>query len=165
MPFVAFTGVNHHYHPIFFGFAVLSGETESTFVWLFDTWLESMNNKAPLTIITNQNDALANAIVRVFPTTHHALCSWHIKNKCHEKLYHVYASHPTFKSDFKRCVYKSLTIEEFENRWKEIMEKYSLSGHKWLQSLYAGKREMDWGLLKEVFCRRNDYLLKEEGDE
>lgn len=66
MLFVPFTRLNHHYHSIFFGFALLKDDTEDTFVWVLETWLEVMNNKAPVTIITDQDKSISNAIVRSF---------------------------------------------------------------------------------------------------
>ncbi|XP_016168908.1 protein FAR-RED IMPAIRED RESPONSE 1-like [Arachis ipaensis] len=39
MPFVSFVGVNHHGQPVLLGCALLSCEEESSFVWLFDSWI------------------------------------------------------------------------------------------------------------------------------
>ncbi|XP_026452146.1 protein FAR1-RELATED SEQUENCE 5-like [Papaver somniferum] len=69
MPFAPFTGVNHHYQTIQFGCALLQDETEITFQWLFHIWLESMGEKHPLAIITDQDTAMALAIKKVFPNS------------------------------------------------------------------------------------------------
>ncbi|XP_038698084.1 putative protein FAR1-RELATED SEQUENCE 10 [Tripterygium wilfordii] len=53
-------------------------ETTSSFIWLFESFLESMGNKAPKTIFTDQDQAMSNAIEKVFPNTRHRLCEWHI---------------------------------------------------------------------------------------
>ncbi|XVE91979.1 hypothetical protein REPUB_Repub01dG0057500 [Reevesia pubescens] len=53
MPFVPFTGVNHHQQSILFGCVLLWDETEETFVWLLNTWLEAMFGYHPKTIITD----------------------------------------------------------------------------------------------------------------
>ncbi|GAB2292919.1 hypothetical protein Dimus_027147 [Dionaea muscipula] len=74
MPFAPFTGVNHHFQTIQFGCALLSDETEETFVWLFNTWLEAMGNCPPVSIITDQDLTMRGAIAKVFPTTRHRLC-------------------------------------------------------------------------------------------
>ncbi|VVA38034.1 PREDICTED: FAR1-RELATED SEQUENCE, partial [Prunus dulcis] len=47
MPFAPFTGVNHHLQSIQFGCALLQDETEVTFLWLFETWLEAMGGRHP----------------------------------------------------------------------------------------------------------------------
>ena len=58
MPFVPFTGVNHHQQSILFGCALLWDETEESFVWLLNTWLEAMSGLCPKTIITDQDAAI-----------------------------------------------------------------------------------------------------------
>ncbi|XP_063939804.1 protein FAR1-RELATED SEQUENCE 5-like [Daucus carota subsp. sativus] len=35
MPFVPFTGVNHHYQSILFGFVLIRNETEESYLWVF----------------------------------------------------------------------------------------------------------------------------------
>ncbi|KAK2987533.1 hypothetical protein RJ640_015710 [Escallonia rubra] len=141
MLFAPFTGVNHHYHSILFGFTLLRDESESSFVWLFRAWLEAMKFKAPKVIITDQDLAMKKAITTVFPDTRHNLCTWHIRNKYPERLHHVYAKYPDFKQDFDKCVNKSLTIEEFEEKWEKLVEDYSLQDHEWLQHLYELKEQ------------------------
>ena len=81
MSFAPFTGVNHHLQSIQFGCALLQDETEATFLWLFQTWLEAMGGRHPTSIITDQDLAMKAAIAKVFPNTHHRLCLWHIKKK------------------------------------------------------------------------------------
>uniref|UniRef100_A0A803NHF8 Protein FAR1-RELATED SEQUENCE n=1 Tax=Cannabis sativa TaxID=3483 RepID=A0A803NHF8_CANSA len=45
LPFAPFTGVNHHGQPVLFGCAFLINESESSFVWLFKTWLTAMSGR------------------------------------------------------------------------------------------------------------------------
>ncbi|KAM1224818.1 hypothetical protein ACFX2G_044610 [Malus domestica] len=71
MPFAPFTGVNHHWQSIQFGCAHLQDETKVTFLWLFETWLEAIGGRHPITIITEQDLAMKGAIAKVFPNTHH----------------------------------------------------------------------------------------------
>ncbi|XP_074356872.1 protein FAR1-RELATED SEQUENCE 5-like [Apium graveolens] len=75
MPFVPFTGVNHHYQSVIFGFALMRDEHASTFEWILRTWLEGVGNNPPLTIITDQDQAMASAIAVVHLNTTHLLCS------------------------------------------------------------------------------------------
>lgn len=152
MPFVPFAGVNHHYQSILFGFALLRDETEDTFVWVLHTWLEAMDYKAPTTIITDQDRAMSNAIATVLPTSYHLLCSWHISNKFPEKLYHVYSEHPSFKNDFNNCVYNSLSIEEFEERWHILISSYELYTNEWLGSLYDVRQKWIPAYTKRYFA-------------
>lgn len=86
MFFAPFTGVNHHNQSILFGCALLCDETEETFSWVFNVWLEAMGGCHPISIITDQDLAMKTAIAKVFPNTRHRLCIWHIKKKFAEKL-------------------------------------------------------------------------------
>lgn len=163
MPFIPVTRVNHHYHSILFGFALIQDETEDTFVWVFESWLQAMNNKALVTIITDQDKAMSNAIAKVLPETHHVLCTWHISNKFPEKLHTLYEQYPTFKHDFNYCVYKSLTVANFEERWKKLMIDYELHDHDWLQSLYEVKHKWIKAYTKNFFAARMTTTSRSEG--
>ncbi|KAK4426539.1 protein FAR1-RELATED SEQUENCE 8 [Sesamum alatum] len=81
-----FVGVNHHWQNIMFGFVFLSDETTESFYWLFNTILESMGSKAPSSIFTDQDQAMANAIAGVFPNARHHLCLWHISKNAPSHL-------------------------------------------------------------------------------
>ncbi|XP_017233041.1 protein FAR1-RELATED SEQUENCE 5-like [Daucus carota subsp. sativus] len=141
MPFVPFTGVNHHYQSILFGFALVRDKLKTTFEWVLSTWLVEMEGKEPLAIITDQDQAMAAAIESQLPNTSHLLCSWHISNKFPEKLA-TYYSKEGFKFDFNNCIYHSLTEVVFEDRWKTLILKYNLEGNTWLQRLYALKHKL-----------------------
>ena len=136
MPFIPITGVNHHYQSILFGFALMRDEKETSYKWVLKTWLEAVGNVAPISIITDQDIALGNAIAEVLPETYHAYCTWHISNKFPEKLSTLYNKFPEFKNDLNSCLYKSLTGEEFENKWAIMVTKYKLENHSWLNDMY-----------------------------
>ncbi|XP_061355053.1 protein FAR1-RELATED SEQUENCE 5-like [Gastrolobium bilobum] len=64
MSFAPFTGLNHHLQSILFGCALLRDETEKSFIWLFETWLEAMNGKKPISIITDQDLAIGAIVAK-----------------------------------------------------------------------------------------------------
>ncbi|GLT54152.1 hypothetical protein SLA2020_273750 [Shorea laevis] len=114
MPFAPFVGVNHHGQSILLGAGLISSEDTETFTWLFETWLNCMNGKAPSAIITDQARAMKNAIEIVFPkTTRHRYCLWHIMRKLPEK-FGAHAQFNGIKSALSTCVYDSQTCAEFE---------------------------------------------------
>ncbi|XP_074360518.1 protein FAR1-RELATED SEQUENCE 5-like [Apium graveolens] len=125
MPFLPFTGVNHRYQSILFGFALMRDELKTTFEWVLGTWLETVEGKAPLAIITDQDQAMAGEIQSQLSNTTHLLCSWHITNKFPVKLSTYYAKEE-FKGDFNNYIYHSLTEEIFEDMWKPLILKYKL---------------------------------------
>lgn len=73
-----FLGLNDHRENVVFGATLLFDETIEPFVWLFETFLEVMSGKKPITIFTYQNASLSSVIKEVMPKTYHALCSWHM---------------------------------------------------------------------------------------
>ncbi|XP_074374368.1 protein FAR1-RELATED SEQUENCE 5-like [Apium graveolens] len=151
MTFVQFTRVNPHYQSVIFGFALMRDEYTSTFKWILHTWLEGVGNKPPLTIITDQDQAMASVIADALPNTTHLLCSWHISQKFPEKLAHYYSAFPEFKTDFNRCIYKSLTEDIFKARWGSFVKKYHLQEHKWLNGLYELKRKRIIAYTRNIF--------------
>jgi hypothetical protein len=141
MPFAPFTGVNHHKQSVLFGCALLADETESTFIWLFTTWLEAMSGQQPGLIITDYDSAIRIAVEQVFSQSRHRYCKWHIMSKMPREMGHIYSSLPrTFQIDFDRCINKSETPDEFESAWPILLDKYNLRGNEWLQSLYIDRK-------------------------
>lgn len=141
MPFAPFTGVNHHKQSVLFGCALLADETESTFIWLFATWLEAMSGRQPGLVITDYDSAIGRAVQQVFPNSSHRYCKWHIMSKMPKEMGVVYGALPrTFQVEFDRCVNKSETTDEFESVWQMILDKYNLRGNDWLQSLYIDRK-------------------------
>ncbi|KAF1862471.1 hypothetical protein Lal_00027005 [Lupinus albus] len=74
-PVVIFSGVNHHKKTIEFVDVVVSNETEETYMWLLEKFLEAMNRKQPKCVITDGDLSMKNAIKRVFREAHHRLCA------------------------------------------------------------------------------------------
>jgi hypothetical protein len=74
MPFVSFTGVNHHHQSMMVGCALLVNETVESYTWLLKTWLEAMLGLAPSSIIIDDDKAIGKAIAEVLPNTTHRLC-------------------------------------------------------------------------------------------
>ncbi|XP_057794140.1 protein FAR1-RELATED SEQUENCE 5-like [Salvia miltiorrhiza] len=68
---------------VVFGAALLYDETSVKFEWLFDTFTRAMGQKKPITILTDQDAAMAKALSSIWPETHHRLCLWHI---CHTPI-------------------------------------------------------------------------------
>lgn len=69
-----FVGVNHHWQNVLFGVGFLSSESTESFMWLFKSFLRIMGDKQPITIFTDQDQAMSRAIAECFPQTRHRLC-------------------------------------------------------------------------------------------
>ncbi|KAG7986128.1 hypothetical protein I3843_03G065600 [Carya illinoinensis] len=137
MPFVPFSGVNHHHQTIMFGCALLVNETAESYIWLLRTLQEAMLGRAPSTIITDDDKTMAKAISEVLPNTTHKLCLWHILQKFPEHLAHVYNKFPDFQKEFRHCIHETITVDEFEQEWSSILAKYGLWVPAYLRTTFC----------------------------
>ncbi|KAK9275307.1 hypothetical protein L1049_022569 [Liquidambar formosana] len=144
-PFAPFIGVNHHKETVIFGAALLYDETIDSFKWLSETFLGAMSGKQPKTILKNQSAAMANAILEVFPKTHHRLCVWHIYQNVATHLSHVFHGSKQFAHDFSECVYDFEDEDDWRLAWNNMLQKYSLKENKWLDSLFEVREK--WALV------------------
>ena len=151
VPFAPFTGWNHHGQPVLFGCALLLNESESSFVWLFQTWLAAMSGHHPISITTDQDRIIRAAVAQVFPGTRHRFCKWNVLREAQEKLFHVNQSHLTFESEFQRCINLTETIDEFESCWESLLQKYNLMDNEWLQSMYNVRQQWVPVYLRDTF--------------
>ncbi|KAG2708163.1 hypothetical protein I3760_05G179300 [Carya illinoinensis] len=109
MPFMPFSGVNHHHQNIMFSCALLVNEIAESYIWLLRTWQEAMLGRAPSTIITDDNKAMAKAISEKFL----------------EHLAHVYNKFLDFQKEFRHCIHETITVDEFEQELSSILAKYA----------------------------------------
>lgn len=140
IPLVLFLGSNHHKKPMLFGSAQLLDESEISFVWLFNTWLEAMSGCHPISVISNLDRTVEAAVKKVFPSTRRHYCKRDVLKKLSEKLGHVQCKHEDFLRDFSKCISLVELNDEFESCWKIFIDKYELAENEWLQLLYS-KRE------------------------
>ncbi|KAG2195514.1 hypothetical protein INT47_002710, partial [Mucor saturninus] len=71
--------------------AFVNSETEGTYQWILEelreaVWPTETSFKLPSVIVTDNEQALRNAIETVFPESQHLLCSWHLWNTMSTKL-------------------------------------------------------------------------------
>ncbi|XP_031131701.1 protein FAR1-RELATED SEQUENCE 5-like [Ipomoea triloba] len=114
-----FVGMNRHCMNVMFGCSFLLNERTKSFVWLFKTFLQSMDGRQPQTIMTDQCSAMAAAIMQVFPNSKHRLCIWHIgeNSKKHIKGLRMQKG---FIELFNFLLKYSDTEAEFEFYWNSI---------------------------------------------
>ncbi|XP_045811400.1 protein FAR1-RELATED SEQUENCE 3 isoform X2 [Trifolium pratense] len=141
VPFAPFTGVNNHGQLVLFGCALLFDDSEASFLWLFKTFLSAMNERQPVSIITDQDIVIQEAVSQVFPQARHCINKWHVLREGQEKLAHVCLAHPNFQGELYNCINRTETIEEFESSWNSILDKYKLRRNDWLQLLYNARAQ------------------------
>ncbi|KAL3730191.1 hypothetical protein ACJRO7_027235 [Eucalyptus globulus] len=146
-----FVGVNHHWKNTVFGCAFLLDETAESFIWLFNVFLESMGDKAPKTIFTDQDQAMAKAIRVVFPNTQHRLCTWHIIQNAIKNIPQLYHK-PDFRDKyFFRLMYRCKLEDEFESIWMEMEEEWDTQNNNWLQRLYGLRHKWSSAFGRDIF--------------
>ncbi|XP_057808940.1 protein FAR1-RELATED SEQUENCE 5-like [Salvia miltiorrhiza] len=108
------------------------------------------SNDPPGVIITDQDAAIARAILEKLPRTLHRFCLWHILNKFPEKmnslLYHEHYH------KLVHIIKESESGEEFEHRWMEVMESTELKSNEWLSDLYTIRHRWVPTYVKDVFA-------------
>ena len=135
-PLVVFSGVNNHNHNVIFAGAIVANEKEETYVWVLEQFLEAMSGKSPISVITDGDLAMKNAIKTVFPNAYHRLCAWHLIRNATSNV-----GIPEFVGRFRICMLGDYDLGEFRRKWTEMVDTFGLHDNKWDKELYA-KRKM-----------------------
>ncbi|XP_048133687.1 protein FAR1-RELATED SEQUENCE 5-like [Rhodamnia argentea] len=136
-----FVGVNHHWRDTFFGCALLLDETVNSFIWLFETFLEAMGNRAPGTIFTDQDQVMGKAVEKVFPNAHHRVCTSHIAKQAAKNIPNLYEKSEFRDRYFSKLLYGCETEYVFESTWKEMEEEWGTKDNSWLSGLYESRNK------------------------
>lgn len=95
-----------------------------------------MGNKAPKTIFTDQDDAMASAIAKVFPNSCHRLCARHIAKNATQNIPHLYGKHEFRDKYFRKLLHGCENEIEFESTWKNMIKEWGVAENKWLSKLF-----------------------------
>ncbi|XP_028096316.1 protein FAR1-RELATED SEQUENCE 12-like [Camellia sinensis] len=139
-PFGTFVGFNHHRETVIFSVALMYDETAESFTWLFQIFLEEMLNKAPKTIFTDQDAAMAKAIPIIMPTKNHPLCTWHLMQnavKHVSSLFEVVG----VKGVFSKFMHEIDDEEEFRIQWEQMLDRYDARNNHWLEQTFGVKEK------------------------
>ncbi|XWS37367.1 hypothetical protein CRYUN_Cryun19dG0037000 [Craigia yunnanensis] len=174
-----FLGLNHHRQYVLLGCALLLDESKDSFMWLFGTLLAAMGGQQPKTILTNECQAMADAIKEILPDTQHHLGMWYIQQTAAEHLSELYQQ-SGFKNLFNRCIFDCQSEEEFDLLWDSLVEQYNQRENECLKTLHMLRKKwspvftkstfsaglqstVDWKTIRTVFqnlMRENMTLLK-----
>uniref|UniRef100_A0A2N9H0R3 Uncharacterized protein n=1 Tax=Fagus sylvatica TaxID=28930 RepID=A0A2N9H0R3_FAGSY len=144
-------GVNHHMQTTIFGCALLVDETVKTYTWVLKTLIGAMNNKMPMSVVTDGDKAMRAAIEKVLPASQHRLCIWHLERNAQSNL-----NDKDAVNDFIRCMVSYVSKEEFEDMWSIMIEKHGLHNHEWIREMGAKKSKWAEAYLRGYFfagCR------------
>jgi hypothetical protein len=152
MPFAPFIGINGQGRTIVFAWALLKDQTAETFKWALKTFLDVMDGKRPGLIMTDQDAAMKIAIDAVLSSSWHRFCFWHIMNNCHDKMGGYMSTREGMEEEMTRIIMDSLTVEEFENKWNNMIVKYDASSNKHLPLMWKCREQWVPVYFKQIFC-------------
>ncbi|KAL4310833.1 hypothetical protein GQ457_01G049760 [Hibiscus cannabinus] len=146
-PFVILVGVNHHQKTVPFGCALVVNERVDTYVWVLEQLIAAGDGYKPLTVITDRDKAMANAISKVLPEAKHRLCLWHIMRNIKQNG----NNNNSFHDGFMRCADSCRTPKDFEQAWNELIDKHKVGEKRWVKELYEDKEKWAEAYLRGYF--------------
>ncbi|XP_057445614.1 protein FAR1-RELATED SEQUENCE 5-like [Lotus japonicus] len=160
-PFAPFLGVNNHKQMIIFGAALLYDESVESLKWLFHVFIEAMSGRKPMTILTDQDATIAEAINSVLPQTNHRVCVWHIYQDAFKQLTRMSVESDSFVHDLSSCVFNHEEEEDFVNAWNALLGNYNLWDNEWLCEIYESRERWAIPYGRHVFHADIANLLRE----
>ena len=140
MPFAPIVGINNHLQTLVLGCALLADETIEGFKWVFQQWLLAMDGVQPDHIMTDQDQAMKQAISMIFPDAIHRCCFWHVIRIAKKKLGRNMIEGEPFAEAFYACIYNTETVEEFERAWQHMLQWFGMTAHKHLKNMWASRK-------------------------
>ena len=128
---------------------------------VFKSFLDSMGNRSPITIFTDQDQVMSNAIEEVFSNTHHRLCLWHISKNV-PSYFGELNSNSEFQSLWNKCQKYCDSELEFQNTWDKTMHKFNLEDHHWLNMMYKIQHKWSTAFTKDSFTYEFKASLRSE---
>ncbi|CAM0905787.1 unnamed protein product [Alopecurus aequalis] len=154
MPLAVFVGVNNHLQSTIFVVALMANENIESFKWVFIQFLQCMDGKQPMCILTDQCPSMAKAIPAIFYKSLHKLCRWHITRKYKGPLKLLYKIFPEPKDELAEVLNHPLMPAEFETVWHDMVKKYNLQDVNVIMNLLNERTSWISAYWKEVFCAR-----------
>ena len=102
------------------------------------------------------------AIENVWPEATHRWYKWHVLRKAKESLGTHYSKKSGFRTEFHNLVDEMLTVGEFEDGWKSLMEKYGLSANTFLVQAYEVRKKWAKPYFSGKFCAKQTSTQRSE---
>lgn len=155
-------GVDNHGTYCLFGCMLLRDENAESFSWGLKAFLDFMNGKAPVTILTDQNAWLKQALAMEMSATKQCFSIWHLTSKFSDWFSVVLGSqYDNWKSEFHQ-LYNLYEVQEFEVGWRDMIDTYGLHGNKHIVSLYALRAYWALPFLRSYFFAGMSSTFKSE---
>ena len=147
MALSVFCTVDAQGHTVCIAQCLVSGETETDFVWQFKQYLEAVG-RAPTVLFTDRDPAAAAAIRIVFPGVQHYWCIWHLTKSISSNLATKLAGDmQSFMSEFHRL---AMVTSVGEAAFDDLLEKHPLSA-EYMRTWLGGPVNMKrWAICHQV---------------
>ncbi|KAL6145669.1 hypothetical protein ACLB2K_056354 [Fragaria x ananassa] len=145
-PLVVFVGVNNHRGTVIFGSALLVDETEETYNWVLTAFLASMQQKKPVSVITDSDEAMRKALGNVMPEARHRLCAWHVGKNVVSHL-----KDASTRGHFFHLIFAGLSIEDWETSWEYFVTMNKLEDNSWINGMYNKRQRWAEALFRYDF--------------
>ncbi|KAL6128920.1 hypothetical protein ACLB2K_072273 [Fragaria x ananassa] len=146
-PVILFVGSNNHRGTVVFAAAIVADEKEATLTWVIEKFLQSMNNKHPIIVLTDGDEVMRTMLKKIMPTTRHMLCAWHIGRNIGQNVNDV-----EVQKQLGKMLYASYTIDEWEGVWGDIVAKHGLEEDPWIIALYEKSDRRAEAFFRGNFC-------------
>ena len=126
MPFGIFTGINNYGQSTCFSGTLMITESTQSFIWVFDHFLQLVNNHAPKVFLTDNDIAMGSAFNSTFKKfgTIHRLCIWHLtKNLTINLMSKLGEQWANFQSSFYSCL-NEYEEYKFLQKWAFLNEQF-----------------------------------------
>ncbi|XP_031099870.1 protein FAR1-RELATED SEQUENCE 5-like [Ipomoea triloba] len=149
--FVPFTGVDNHKKSTTFAWGLIANEDIESYTWLLANFKLAMGRE-PICTTTDQDASMKVAVARVFPTTRHRYCMWHIMSKVSEKAGSELAKKDGFRRRLNGIVWnENASIEEFETDWRAFTQEHGLDEHRWFSLLFEQRASWIPAYFRDVY--------------
>ncbi|XP_028055835.1 protein FAR1-RELATED SEQUENCE 5-like [Camellia sinensis] len=118
-------------------------------------FLQTMSSKAPKTIFTDQDVAMANTIPIVMPNTKRRLCTWHLIQNALRHANSIFKDKEVNDKGIKSVLSKFMDDiedkDDFTLKWEEMLDKYEVRDNHWLKLTFGVKEKWGWPYGRNVW--------------
>ncbi|XP_028077303.1 protein FAR1-RELATED SEQUENCE 5-like [Camellia sinensis] len=150
-PLSLFSGFNHFRMTVIFGATLLYDETVESFEWLFETFLDAMLVKKPISFFIDQDQAMAKAISQIMSEVFYRLCTFHLMQNALKHLGYLFKSGSKFSSDLKACIYDYENKHELIEAWNSLIDKDNMQENEWMKRTWRKRERWAHLYMKWVF--------------
>ncbi|XP_027171431.1 protein FAR-RED IMPAIRED RESPONSE 1-like [Coffea eugenioides] len=135
-PLIVLHGVNNHYSTCIFACALIVREGDEGYDWVISTFLEAMDGRKPIVVVTDRDKSMQKFIKKFMPTAKHRLCNFHLQMNASTNI-----RDKGFLEPFKTYMFMNYTPDKFETRWAKVVSRFGFEDNEWVQKMHW-KREL-----------------------